>query len=159
MKLLTHKFAAFSALAVLGAASLLAQPKFGPRAGQREGRQMRMMSAVLNLSDAQKTQIKSIFQESRDAAKPVRQDLMATRQSLAAAVKAGDTATIQQLSATVGNDLGQLGSIHSSAMAKVYKTLTPDQQQKWDSLEQARRPHFGGHMRGGRGHQAPPANQ
>jgi Spy/CpxP family protein refolding chaperone len=159
MKLLTHKLGAFTALAALGAVALFAQPKFGPRAGQREGRQMRMMSAVLNLTEAQKTQIKSIFQESRDSAKPVRQDLMATRKSLAAAVKAGDTAQIQQLSATIGNDLGQLSAIHSSAMAKVYKTLTPDQQQKWDSLEQARRPHFGARGRAARGQQAPPANQ
>jgi Spy/CpxP family protein refolding chaperone len=138
---LTNKFAAFTALAALGAVSLFAQPRFGPRAGMHEGRSLRMMSAELNLTDAQKTEIKSIYQDASQSAKPVRQDLMAARKSLKAAVQAGDTAQIQQLSATVGNDLGQLEAIHGTAAAKVYKTLTPDQQQKWNSLQQARRPH------------------
>lgn len=145
---LRNKFAAFTAVAALGAASLFAQAKFAPRAGGHEGRSLRMMSVELNLTDAQKTQIQSIFQESSQSAKPIRQDLMATRKSLKAAVQAGDTAQIQQLSATLGNDTGQLAGIHNTALANVYKTLTPDQQQKWNSLQQARHGHFRGGDRG-----------
>ena len=141
MQLRTNQLAAFSALAALGAASLFAQQRFAPRAGQREGRALGVMSTVLNLSDAQKAQVKSIFQDSRQSAQPVRQQLMANRKSLAAAVQAGDADQIQQLSATVGSQMGQLTAIRSSAFAKVYKILTPDQQQKWSSFQQAMHPH------------------
>ncbi|MBZ5610308.1 MAG: Spy/CpxP family protein refolding chaperone [Acidobacteriia bacterium] len=140
MQLRTNKFVAFSALAALGAAGLFAQQRLAARAGQREGRPLRVMSAVLNLTDAQQTQVKSIFQDARKSAQPVRQQLMSTRQSLEAAVQAGDADQIQQLSATVGNATGQLTAIRSSAFAKIYKTLTPDQQQKWGSLQQAMHP-------------------
>ena len=37
----------------------------------------------LNLTDAQKAQAKSIFQDARESAQPVRQQLMETRKSLA----------------------------------------------------------------------------
>ena len=92
----------------------------------------------LNLTDAQKAQAKSIFQGARQSAQPVRQQLMETRKSLRAAIKANNTAQIQQLSATEGNELGQLAAIRGSAFAKVYQTLTPDQQQKLDALQQSR---------------------
>ena len=37
-----------------------------------------------------------------------------------------------------GSELGQLMAIRSTAMAKVYQTLTPDQQQKLQALREAR---------------------
>jgi Spy/CpxP family protein refolding chaperone len=68
---------------------------------------------------------------------PIRQQLRQTRQSLRAAVQANDTAQIQQLAATEGSQVGQLAAIRGTAMAKVYQVLTPDQQQKMATLQQA----------------------
>jgi len=93
----------------------------------------------LNLTTAQKTQAKSIFQDARQSAQPVRQQLQQTRQALRAAVQANDAAQIQQLSTTEGGEMGQLTAIRSSAMAKVYQILTPDQQQKLAEFQQARK--------------------
>jgi Spy/CpxP family protein refolding chaperone len=134
----TRKFAAWTAVAALGAAGVLAAETSQARQQWHgQGRFGHFMSE-LNLTDAQKTQAKSIFQGARQSAEPVRQQLIETRKSLRAAIKANDTAQIQQLSAAEGKEIGELTAIRGSAFAKVYQTLTPEQKQKADALEQAR---------------------
>ena len=135
---LKNKFAAWTAVAVLGAASLFAAGTT-PGGGHRHGRMGAFLSSYLNLTPAQQTQAKSIFQDARQTGLPVRQQLKQTRQSLQAAVQSNDAAQIQRLAATEGSEVGQLAAIHGTAMAKVYQILTPDQQQKLASLRQARR--------------------
>ncbi len=138
MQSLTKKFAAFSAVAVLGTASLVfaaQSPRHHARGADRMGGALASV-----LTDAQKPQAKSIFQEARQSAQPIRQQLMETRKSLRAAIQANDTAQIQQLSATEGNEMRQLKAVHSAAFAKVYQMLTPDQQQKLTALQQSKHP-------------------
>jgi Spy/CpxP family protein refolding chaperone len=141
MKTFRNKFAAWTAIAALGtslgAASLFAD-ETSPAGAHRHGRHGGFL-ASLNLTPAQQAQTKSIFQAARQSGQPVRQQLQQTRQSLRAAVQANDTAQIQQLAATQGSEVGQLATIRSTAMAKVYQILTPDQQQKLAALQQARR--------------------
>ena len=142
MKTFRNKFAAWTGIAILGTslgATSLFAAQTSPAAGHRHGRHGAFLSAFLNLTPAQKAQEKSIFQEARQSAQPLRQQLRATRQSLRAAVQANNTAQIQQLAATEGSQVGQLAAVRSTAMAKVYQILTPDQQQKLASLRQARR--------------------
>src|SRR5882672_7891191 len=103
----TRKFAAWTAVAALGAAGVLAAETSQSRQWHGHGRFGQFMSE-LNLTDAQKAQAKSVFQEARQSAQPVRQQLMETRTSLRAAIEANDTAQIQQLSATEGTEIGQL---------------------------------------------------
>jgi len=140
-----NKFAAWTAIATLGVAGLFAaetaQGEHHWRGGH-PGRSGAFMATQLNLTDAQKAQAKSIFQDARQSAQPIRQQLMQTRQALRDAIKTNNTAQIQQLSATQGSQMGQLTAIRSQAFAKVYQTLTPEQQQKAAELEknfQARR--------------------
>jgi Spy/CpxP family protein refolding chaperone len=123
------------AVAALGTASLFAQTPPPARHFQHRGRSGAMMAAALNLTDAQKSQMKSIFQEARQSSQPIRQQLRQTRQSLNAAVQAGNSDQIQQLSATEGTEMGQLAAIHASARAKMFKMLTPEQQQKLSTLQ------------------------
>jgi Spy/CpxP family protein refolding chaperone len=139
MKTFKNKFAAWTAVAVLGAATSLFAAETSPAGGHRHGRHGAFLSAYLNLTPAQQAQEKSIFQATRQSAQPIRQQLRQTRQSLQAAVQANDTAQIQQLAQTEGSELGQLMAIRSTAMAKVHQILTPEQQQKLAALEQARR--------------------
>jgi Spy/CpxP family protein refolding chaperone len=122
---------AWMAAAALGAASLLAQTPPAGRHSQHQGRFVQQ----LNLTDAQKSEMKSIFQEARQASQPVRQQLKQTRQSMQAAVQAGNSDQIQQLSATEGTEMGQLAAIRASAHAKMFKMLTPEQQQKLSTLQ------------------------
>ena len=134
MKVLSKKFAAFTAVAALGAGSLVfAAETHNPRHFRRNGALMQV------LNDSQKAQAKTVFQQARESAKPIRQQLMETRKSLKAAVQSGDTDQIQKLSATEGNEMGQLMAVRSSAFSKVYQTLSPDQKQKLSELQQARR--------------------
>src|SRR5260370_22462980 len=135
MPVLSKKMGAWMAVATLGTASLFAQTPPPARHFQRQGRSGAMMAAALNLTDAQKSQMQSIFQEARQSSQPVRQQLKQTRQSLQAAVQAGDSNQIQQLSATEGTEMGQLAAIHASARAKMFKMLTPEQQQKFSALQ------------------------
>jgi Spy/CpxP family protein refolding chaperone len=131
MQVLNKNLGAWLAVTALGAASLFAQTPPPARHSQHQGR----LAQELSLSDAQKSQMKSIFQEARQSSQPVRQQLTQTRQSLQAAVQAGDSNQIQQLSATEGTELGQLTAIHASARAKMFKMLTPEQQQKLSTLQ------------------------
>ena len=147
MQILRKKMGAWMAVAALGTAGLLAQTPPPARQFQRQGRFGAGMAAALNLTDAQKSQMESIFQEARQSAQPVRQRLRQTRQSLLVAVKAGDSDQIQQLAATEGTEMGQLAAIHASARAKMFKILTPEQQQKLSSLQAA----MHGPRRGARG--------
>ena len=135
MQVLSKKMGAWMAVAALGTASLFAQTPPPAQHFQHQGRSGAMMAAALNLTDAQKSQMKSIFQEARQSSQPIRQQLKQTRQSLQAAVQAGDSNQIQQLSATEGTEMGQLAAIHASARAKMFKMLTPEQQQKLSTLQ------------------------
>ena len=137
MKLTPTKLAASMAIATLCAAGLFAQAKLTPHHAQRDHRFGREMAA-LNLTDAQKAQAKAAFEQARQSAQPIRKQLMETRKSLRAAVQAGNTEQIQQLSASEGNEIAQLTAIRSAAMAKVVNTLTPEQKTKLTALEQAR---------------------
>jgi Spy/CpxP family protein refolding chaperone len=150
MNPLRNKFAAWTAVAALGAASLFAA-ETSAAGGHRHGRMGAFLSSQLGLTAAQQTQAKAIFQDARQSTQPIRQQLKQTRQSLRAAVEANNTAQIQQLAATEGSQVGQLAAVRSTAMAKVYQILTPDQQQKLASLRQARQ------ARRAARHQAPAA--
>ena len=135
MQVLCKKMGAWMAVAALGATSLFAQTPPTARHFQRQGRFGAVMAAALNLTDAQKSQMKSIFEEARQSSQPVRQQLKQTRQSLQAAIQAGNSDQIQQLSATEGTEMGQLTAIRASAHAKMFKMLTPEQQQKLSTLQ------------------------
>jgi Spy/CpxP family protein refolding chaperone len=151
MKTFRNNFAAWTAIAVLGTslgATSLFAAETSPAGGHRHGRHGAFLSS-LNLTPAQQAQEKSIFQEARQSAQPLRQQVRQTRQSLRAAVQANDTAQIQQLATAQGSELGQLMAIRSTAMAKVYQTLTPEQQQKLAALREARHA----------GHRAPAPSQ
>jgi Spy/CpxP family protein refolding chaperone len=134
---LRNKFAACTAIAALGAVSLFAAETAPAAGAHRHGHMGAFLSSYLNLTPAQQAQEKTIFQSARESAKPVREQLKQTRQSLRAAVQANDTAQIQQLASSEGTEMGQLAAIRGNAMAKMYQILTPDQQQKLAQLRQA----------------------
>jgi Spy/CpxP family protein refolding chaperone len=131
------RFATVAALAAGMAVAQTAAPAPVPAPGQartavrpRARMHQRMMQA-LNLTDAQKQQAKSIFQQVRQDAQPIRQE-----------VKADDTAQIQALAAKQGSLRGQMLTVRSEAMAKFYSTLTPDQRAKADQMHQQFRQHM-----------------
>jgi hypothetical protein len=88
------------------------------------------------MTPQQKDQAQTAISEARQSAKPIREELMNTDKALETAVRSNQTAEIQRLSTTEGQEIGQLLAIRSSTVAKVYETLTPDQRNKADALHQ-----------------------
>ena len=130
MQLLSKQLVSCAAVAVLGAVSLCAKP-----AGHG---MVKQMAAYFNFTPAQTNQARAIFLEAKQSAQPVRKQLRETRLALKAAIPTGNSDQIQQLAATQGSDMGQLAAIRATAFAKIYKTLTPDQQQKMAAFQPAR---------------------
>ena len=124
--------------AALAAGAMIAQTAQGGPAKGKPGLGANLRQRViknLNLTDAQKAQAKAIFQEAKQAAAPLQAQLKQNRQDMVAAVKSNDANTIQTLATAAGALQGQLMAIRSTAMAKLYAILTPDQQTKLDQMQ------------------------
>jgi Spy/CpxP family protein refolding chaperone len=146
-------FAAWTAAAALGAASLFAAAPAtanGPVAHHGHGRMGAFLASYLNLTPDQQAQQKAIFQNMRQSAQPVRQELRQTRRELHEAVQANNTAKIQQLAKSEGSEVGQLAALRAEASAKSYQILTPQQKQELAKLRAAHQAARQGH-RGGVG--------
>ena len=129
-----------AAIGVLAAGFAIAQTTARPRADAK-GRGVgamaqRRMVKELNLSATQKQQAKTIFQSVRQAAQPLAQQLKQDRAALTAAIEAGDSAKIQQVSTEMGSLRGNVLAVRSQAMAKFYALLTPDQKIKAEEFRQ-----------------------
>ena len=92
---------------------------------------------VLTLTDSQKEQARTLFEQTRQAAQPIRQELRLNRAKLAAAAKDGTSeADIQELANKQGHLLGRLVAIHTVAASKFYQMLTPEQRVKADQMHE-----------------------
>ena len=111
------------------------------------------MYKSLNLTDAQKAQVKAIhqkyasqFKSARDAAKPDFDAMKAARQK-------GDTAAMRAAREKLRADMGPTQKVREQEMAEVRGILTPAQQQQFDAMKAkfAKRGAKGGHWgkRGG----------
>ncbi len=141
------KFAAAGALAaglVFAQSAPVKPPAQGSNHVSRRMTARHRMMQQLNLTEAQKAQAKTIFQQARQSEQPELQQLRQNRAALRDAVKANDTARIQRLTAEQGKLRGQMMTAHAEALAKFYQTLTPEQRAKADRLSAAVRRHANG---------------
>jgi Spy/CpxP family protein refolding chaperone len=104
------------------------------------GRGQTLMWSYLGLTDAQKTQARTIFENARTAAQPIQTQLQQARTDLRAAITAGQP--VQTLATQQGDLLGQLIAIRANAQVQFRAILTPDQLAKLDEF-QAQRPRRG----------------
>ncbi len=86
----------------------------------------------LTLTTAQAAQATTIFTNALNAITPLEINLRTAHDALPAAVKANNTATIDQLSSTIGSLEGQILAIQNKADAAFYAILTVDQKSKLD---------------------------
>jgi len=93
--------------------------------------QLARLTDRLTLTAAQQAQATTIFTNAATAETAVRTNLQTAQTSLAAAVKTGDNASIDNLSSQIGSLTGQEINIQSKAQAAFYKILTADQQAKY----------------------------
>jgi len=135
-------------IALAAAASLAQEPggKLRPGAPNMGERRLSLtehlehLTQVLDLTESQKGQARTIFEEAAQSAQPVQQELRQNREKLTAAAKAGNSdMEIEKLATQQGYLMGKLLSIHAMAMSKFYRILTPEQRAKADqTLEQFR---------------------
>ena len=117
-------------LMMVAALPMMAQ---GPRSG---GNSLDFLAGYLTLTDAQKTQAKTIFDAATAAADTAHGQLTAAQDALKAAVKANKSdAELDRLAAAVGVVEGQIAGIHAKAQAKFYNLLTAEQKTKYDTLQ------------------------
>lgn len=137
-------FVKLAAVAALATGMVFAQasapsPSPNAQAGRHQGvrRHRARMAKALNLTDAQKAQAKTIFQQAREATKPIRAQLKENHQALIQAAKTGKSdADLQRLATVQGKLRGQMVAIRTEAFAKFYGTLTPEQRAKADQMQQ-----------------------
>lgn len=138
---LTRLLTAASLGTLLGTALLAQGPPAGMGPGMGRGAGMmgmlggareELLFGYLGLTDAQKTQAQTIFDNAKTAAQPITDQLKQARTSLEAAIKAGQP--VQSLAATQGNLLGQLIAIQANARVQFRAILTPDQLAKLDQF-------------------------
>src|SRR5579871_3914004 len=129
MKILPKQLVAYTGALTLGAFGLFAAGNI-PHKSATQDRFLAQVETVLSMTPAQKDQAQMAFDQAKQAAQPIRQQLKETAQALKAAIRSDNTDQIQRLSSVEGQDIGQLVTIRSTAVAKIYKTLTPDQRVK-----------------------------
>jgi periplasmic protein CpxP/Spy len=136
----------YAAVATLATGILFAQAPAGdlqPGVSTQQGRRdfmrwnLEHIAQALNLTDSQKEQARTIFQQARQSAEPVRQELKQNHETLAAAAKAGKSESdIQNLANERGRLLGKLVAIRTVASARFYQILTPQQRVKADQMHE-----------------------
>jgi len=127
-----RNLAILAAIGAMAAALAIAQTTTAAPAAPAtiKARLHKRLISALDLTAAQKQQAKTILQATRQQVQPLAQQLKQDRQSLSAAVQAGNTAQIQQLSKAMGDLHGQVLALRSAGMAQFYALLTPDQKTK-----------------------------
>ncbi len=124
--------------------------------GFGEGMLGGMIGHALNLTDAQKEQIKTIKTAAFKNNQALMTQLKAARETERAAIKAGNSdAELAQLAQSYAPLHTERHATRLQTEAKIYKVLTPEQRAKADEIRGKMRERFGdamqrfGHHRGG----------
>jgi len=108
-------------------------------AGHRHGGHMGYMAKALNLTDAQKEQIKSIWQTNRASSGPLMQHLQQNRIAMLTATSGGafDQAKVTALANQQAQLMAQLMVQKQSIQSQIYnQVLTPEQRTAADQMRQ-----------------------
>jgi Spy/CpxP family protein refolding chaperone len=117
-----------------------------------------MIGHMLDLTDAQKEQIKAIARAAFDANQTLATQLKAAHETEQAAIKAGKPdAELAQLAQSYAPLHTQLHAARLQTEAKIYKVLTPEQRTKLDSVRSKMRDNVGGAMQRFGHHRGGPA--
>ena len=108
--------------------------------GHRHGGHMGYMARELNLTDAQKTQIKTMMQAQRTTMRPLMQQMAQNRIAMLNATASGafDQAKVQAIATQQSQLRAQLAVQKASFHSQIYnQVLTPEQKATADQLRQS----------------------
>ncbi len=130
---------ALTGFLVWGAAAFAQGPGHFGGFGAHHGRMLQHLATVLDLSESQTTQIRSIVDGKMETARPLLMQLRQNHQAFQQAIESGktDTASLQPLADQVGKTVAQLALLRAQAVAEIYPILTPEQREKAKKLHQS----------------------
>jgi len=130
----------FTGVAVLALSSglALAAPHGEGHGGHDKAGFGREMAQKLNLTDAQKAQIKDISKSFREQNKAAFDSFRQTMQDYRAAKQANDTAKINALQSQFDSQRAQMKQLRDALDAKISTVLTPEQNTQWQQLRAER---------------------
>lgn len=148
MKKLTTAFLAI-ALVAIGTIFVFAQKADGDQGKFRRGFGHQRggfgrLAKQLNLTDAQKAQMKQIREASKTKTQPLRESMKSIRQQMAAATADGNfnEAQVQTLAAQQANIMAQLTVEKERTKSQTYAILTPEQQTQLKALKEQMKERF-----------------
>jgi periplasmic protein CpxP/Spy len=114
----------------------------GRRGHHFEGQFMGRMARHLELTDAQKSEIKSIIESEKPTIEPIVKQLAQIRKDMRAATKGGafDEELVRALASQQAQFLAELIVSRERIQSKIYSLLTPEQKEK---MEQSHQRHSG----------------
>ncbi|HYK02406.1 MAG TPA: Spy/CpxP family protein refolding chaperone [Thermoanaerobaculia bacterium] len=150
-----NKWMTMAAVLALSTSLAIAAPHGGKGGGKFGGKHGRgefgeRFAEKLNLTDAQKEQIKTIRTNNREQNKAFFEQSRATFEQFREAKKANDTAKLEQLKPALERQRAQMKQFRDAERQQILALLTPEQRTKFDALEQERAERRG--VRGQRGH-------
>lgn len=135
----------FSAVAVVALSGAIAFGAIDEGAGKgwghgghHRGAMSMRLAQTLNLTDAQKDQMKALHRSFREDNKAFFQTMRQTRQEMKAAREAGDTAKVESLKAAFQSQRAQMKQLHDAQQEKFLSILTPEQRTQFDTLKAER---------------------
>lgn len=138
------QFVTALAILTLGSTVAFAEPGFtGGEGHGRHGRHHRGMFSAklaqkLNLTDAQKQQIKDLKKSFREENKAFFTSSRETFKAFREAKKAGDTAKADSLKPTLDANRAQMKQLREQEKQRVLSVLTPDQRTQLEQLKAER---------------------
>ena len=162
MKKLAAAFLAI-ALVAIGTIFVFAQKTDGDKGHKRGFGHHRggfgRLAKQLNLSDAQKVQIKQIREAGKAKVQPLRENMKSIHQQMNAATADGkfDEAQVQSLATQQADIMAQLTVEKERTKSQIYAILTPEQQTQAKALKEQMKERFK-NRRQNRGEQGDAAN-
>lgn len=148
MKTGIRMFAIVAAVAAtLGLAAITASAHMGNEGQPPAGHHFKKMTKELNLTSQQQDSIKAIFEKNRPQVKAQMQQMKSERQALHALIQADtiDDAAIRAQSAKVAAIQADLAVQRAHSSQEIRALLTPEQVQKFKTLQAKRDKHHGKH--------------
>lgn len=124
------------AVFALGTSLAFASPRGDWKGGRHgEAGMSEKLAQKLNLSDAQKAEIKAIEQQFRTDNAAFFQTARQTREDFRAAKQANDQARVDALKATMESQRAQMKQLRDAQREKIRNILTPDQRAQFDAMK------------------------
>lgn len=142
------KWMTMAAVVTLSASLAIAAPHGGKGGGRHGGKHGRgefgeRFAEKLNLTDAQKAQIKTIRQNNREQNKAFFEQSRATFEQFREAKKANDTAKLEQLKPALEQQRAQMKQFRDAERQQILALLTQEQRARFDAMQAEREAHGG----------------